>query len=131
MFGKIYLIIIGLFILLTNYYQLITTANYGFIEYANLVRDGLLLLAGLSYFFKIHIFKQKYWQYICLYLAVHLLSGLIKQLLPSSYYGDLEDGQILINIATFFLAFVLFLPLYLSAVQLWSMESAKKKAHNR
>lgn len=131
MFGKIYFIVIGLFILFTNYYQFITTASYGVFEYANLIRDVLLFLAGLSYFFKIHLFKQKYWKLICLYLAAHLLTGLVKQLLPSSYYGDLEDGQILINLSTFLLAFVLFLPLYLASLQLWGMQSEKKNVRKR
>lgn len=127
MAGKIYFIFITLFILFANRYQYVTSASYGFLDYLFLVRDGLLLFAGFCYFFKKSLLKPVYWNYVWWFLIVQLLLSLLKQILPGSYYGDLQDGQLGANLIAFLVSTAFFIPLYIAAFKLKSFKLTNSK----
>jgi hypothetical protein len=131
--AKIYFVIITLVIVFSHYYQFITTAKYTFFDYLILVRDVILVFGGFSYFFKKNLLSPSTWKYLYWYLLAHLILSVVQQILPSSYYGNLEDGQIFLNIFVFILVMSFYIPLYFAVyiLQIHIGTSHKHKGRNK
>ena len=133
MVGKIYFIIIVVLILLANRYQYVTTASYGVFDALFLVRDGLLILGGFCYFFQKTLIDKTYWKYIWWFLVAQVILSIVQQILPGSYYGNLADGQILVNIFVILFVMSFYIPLYVAAFKLQNIQrvSHKKKSKRK